>query len=213
MVVLTAVFSHVFTDIAFYPLYTIVGFLAWGFFSLSCVQAMDGLLGGAAVMHKVYVPAAIFPLAAVAANFVNLLASIVLLPVIVWILGATPGLHLGWLVLALLLLFLFTVGLALALSALNLFFHDVRYFFDAGLLIWFYATPIVYPAEVIPERYAALVWLNPLHWIVAVLRAPLYEGRGPSGLELVAASLVATASLVLGWLIFSRLERRFHLYL
>jgi ABC-type polysaccharide/polyol phosphate export permease len=133
--------------------------------------------------------------------------------VIVWILGATPGLHLGWLVLALLLLFSFTVGLALALSALNLFFHDVRYFFDAGLLIWFYATPIVYPAEVIPERYAALVWLNPLHWLVAVLRAPLYEGRGPSGLELVAASLVATASLVLGWLIFSRLERRFHLYL
>lgn len=213
MLVLTAVFSQVFSELEFYPLYAIVGFLAWGFFSLGCVQAMDGLLSGAAVMRKVYVPAAIFPLAAVAANFVNLLLAIALLPLIVWMLGASPGLHLGWLAVGLVLLLCFTTGLALALSALNLFFHDIRYFFDAGLLIWFYATPIVYPAEVVPERYAALVRFNPLHWLIAVLRAALYEGTGPSGSTLAAATFAATVSLAVGWLVFSRLEQRFHLYL
>lgn len=213
MLVLTAVFSQVFVDLAFYPLYAIVGFLAWGFFSLSCIQAMDGLLGGASVMRKVFVPAAVFPLAAVAANFVNLALSIVLLPIVVWVLGASPGMHPGWLLLGLILLLCFTAGLSLALAALNLFFHDVRYFFEAGLLIWFYATPIVYPADVVPDRYAALVWLNPLHWLIAVLRAPLYEGVAPSGHALAAACAAAAVSLVVGWSIFSRLERRFHLYL
>jgi ABC-type polysaccharide/polyol phosphate export permease len=213
MLVLTAVFSRVFTDLAHYPLYAIVGFLAWGFFSLSCIQAMDALIGGATVMRKVYVPAAVFPLSAVVANFVNLLLSIALLPLVVWLIGASPGFHIGWLVFALILLAMFTAGLSLALAALNLFFQDVRYFFDAGLLIWFYATPIVYPAEVIPEQYAALVWLNPLHWLIVVLRAPLYGGGAPPALAVGAAASVAVAALVVGWLIFSRLERRFHLYL
>jgi ABC-type polysaccharide/polyol phosphate export permease len=213
MLVLTAVFSQIFTGLEFYPLYAIVGVLAWGFFSLACVQSMDALLGGASIMRKVYVPASVFPLAAVAANFVNLLLSISLLPLIMWMLGASPGLQLGWLLVGLFLLLCFTTGLALALSALNLFFHDVRYFFDAGLLIWFYATPIVYPAEVIPQKYAALLWFNPLHWLIAVLRAPLYEGVGPDLVTLCAATLASTVSLVLGWRLFSRLEQRFHLYL
>ncbi len=213
MIVLTAVFSRVFTELRFYPLYAIVGFLAWGFFSLSCVQAMDALIGGASVMRKVYVPAAVFPLAAVAANFVNLLLSIALLPLIAWLIGAPPVVHFGWLFVGLVLLATFTAGLSLGLAAANLFFQDVRYFFDAGLLIWFYATPIVYPAEVIPKQYAALVWLNPLHWLVAVLRAALYEGAAPSTTAVTAATVAALASLAFGWSVFSRLEKRFYLYL
>jgi len=101
----------------------------------------------------------------------------------------------------------------LALAALNLFFHDVRYFFEAGMLVWFYATPIVYPAEVVPDRYAVLLWLNPLHWLVAALRAPLYDGQGPSYCVLLAAVLAAATALGVGWVVFTRLEPRFHLYL
>jgi ABC-type polysaccharide/polyol phosphate export permease len=213
MLILTAVFSRVFVDVRHYPLYVIVGFLAWGFFSLSCVQAMDALLGAAPVLRKVYVPSALFPLAAVFANMVNLLLSILMLPVVMWAIGASPGFHPLWLCIGLLVLLAFTTGLALSLAALNLFFHDVRYFFEAGLLIWFYATPIVYPAVAVPERYATLLRLNPLFWLIEILRAPLYLGEAPSAAAFGVAVACAGASLLAGWLLFTRLDRRFHLYL
>jgi ABC-type polysaccharide/polyol phosphate export permease len=213
MLILTAVFSRVFVDVEHYPLYVIVGFLAWGFFSLSCVQAMDALLGAAPVLRKVYVPSALFPLAAVFANMVNLLLSILILPVVMWTIGAAPGFHPLWLVVGLLVLLAFTTGCALALAALNVFFHDVRYFFEAGLLIWFYATPIVYPAGAVPARYSALLKLNPLYWVIEILRAPLYAGAPPSAATLGAAALWAAVSLLGGWLLFTRLDRRFYLYL
>jgi len=213
MLILTLVFSRVFVGVRNYPLYVIVGFLAWGFFSLSCVQAMDALLSGAPVLRKVYLPSALFPLAAVFANLVNLLLSILILPVVMWTVGASPGFHPAWLLFALVALLAFTTGLALTLAALNVFFHDVRYFFEAGLLIWFYATPIVYPAEAVPTRYASLLWLNPLYWLIEVLRAPLYEGTAPTTTALGAAGFCAVASLTAGWLLFNRLDRRFYLYL
>jgi len=216
MAVLTVVFSRVFPEIAHYEIYVIVGVLAWGFFSLSCVQAMDALVGGSAVLRKIYVPSAVFPLAAVGANLVNLVLSVALLPVLMVAVGAVVGLHprmLPAILLALIALAAFTLGLALALSALNLFFSDVRYFFEAILLIWFYASPIVYPASVIPDRLRAFLWLNPFYWFLEVLRAPLYGGVAPSAATLAGALTLGLVTLAAGWTLFGRLERRFYLYL
>lgn len=213
MVVLTVVFSRLFPSLRYYSLYVIVGLLAWGFFSLSCVQAMETMISSASVLKKVYVPAAVFPVASVGANFVNLILSILVLPVVMLALGASPGLHLASLAVALVVLFAFTTGLALALASVNLFFNDVRYFFDTILLIWFYASPIVYPEELIPPQLAGFLWANPFYWLLAVLRAPLYDGQPPSALVLAVASAIGLGTLIAGWLLFSRLERRFHLYL
>ncbi len=213
MVVLTVVFSRLFPELHHYSLYVIVGLLAWGFFSLSCVQAMDALISSASVLKKVYVPAAVFPVAAVSANFVNLLLSIMVLPVVMVALGASPGLHSLSLLAALVILFAFTTGLALALASVNLFFNDVRYFFDTLLLVWFYASPIVYPQELIPPQLQVFLWANPFYWLLELLRAPLYAGHPPSALVLGVASGIGLATLAGGWLLFSRLERRFHLYL
>ena len=213
MAVLTVVFSRVFADLDHYALYVIVGVLAWGFFSLSCLQAMDSLISGAAVMRKVYVPSAVFPLSVVGANMINLLLSLSVLPLVMMVLGAGPGFHPMWLLAALLALAAFTAGVALALAALNLFFRDIRYFFEGLLLIWFYATPVVYPASVVPADWSPLLWLNPFHWLIALMRAALWNGAPPPAGTVAICLAFATVTLVAGWRLFVGLERRFYLYI
>ncbi len=212
MLILTAVFSRVFPTVTAYPVYVIVGVLVWGFVSLSCLQAMDSLIGAAAVLRRVYVPPAVFPLSVVSANLVHFLLSILVLPVVMGVLGAWPGWHPLLLGAALVCLAAFVTGLALTLAACNLFFRDVRYFFEALLLLWFYATPVVYPTDVISGRLRLLLWANPLHWLLAVVRGALYPGAGVGPAELTLAPLVAAVCLGTGWIVFSRAQKRFYLY-
>jgi ABC-type polysaccharide/polyol phosphate export permease len=210
--VLSLVFSRVFSRIDHYPAYVLVGVLAWHFFSVSCSQAMDALLNGASVMRKVYVPSAVFPLAVVVANLVNLLLCIAVLPPLLSVFGAGGTLRPLAFAAGIAGLVTFTAGTALALAALNLFFRDVRYFFEAILLLWFYATPIVYPAEALPGGIGTLLAMNPLFWIIDALRGGLCEATIPSVATLCVSVVAGTASFVVGWRIYVSVEHRFHLY-
>jgi ABC-2 type transport system permease protein len=211
--VLTVVFRPVFHDVPDYAVYVLVGLLAWHFFSVSCMQAMDALLTSASVSRKVYVPTVIFPLAAVAANAINLLLCLLAIPVVLAVTGGTPSLQPFALFAGLLMLAAFTAGIALVLSALNVFFQDVRYLFEAMLLVWFYATPVVYPVTNATPAVTLLVSLNPLHWILVVVRAALWSGGAASTASIVFALVVSCAALVGGWTAFCVAERRFHQYL
>ena len=206
------IFAPLFPQITGYPVYVVIGVLAWHFFSVSCAQAMDALLGGAAVMRRVYVPSAVFPLAAVAANLANLVLCLLVLPPAVALLGFGGTPRALPLAVGVTGLVGFTAGVALALAALNVFFRDVRYFFDAILLLWFYATPIVYPPEALPGGVGRLLVLNPLCWIVGSLRAGFGASPPPSSAVLVACLGAGLAAAVISWRLYVRLERRFHLY-
>ncbi len=213
MLVLTVVFSRVFPSIEHYALYVVAGVMAWSFFSLSCLQSMDSLLGAAPVLSKVYVPSAIYPLAVVGANLANLLASLLVLPVLVLVLDAAVAPDPLVALLALVSLAAFTAGASLFLAAFNLFFNDVRYFFENLLLLWFYASPIVYPVGIVPERFSGLLWCNPFYWFLEVLRAGLYGNGALAAGSMPAVAAISILVLTSGWFVFSRLERRFHLYL
>ena len=211
--VLTMVFRPVFPQVPDYAIYVLLGLLVWHFFSVSCAQAMDALLGSSSVSRKVYVPTAIFPLAAVFANLVNLLLCLLAIPVVLAVTGGKPSFHPMVLLAGLAMLAAFTAGAALALSALNVFFQDVRYLFEALLLVWFYATPVVYPVAGASSAVAALAGLNPLHWILVVLRGALWSGGAVSPVALAAGAAVACTALAAGWRSFHVAERRFHQYL
>jgi ABC-type polysaccharide/polyol phosphate export permease len=210
--VLSLVFAGVFESVAHYPAYVVVGILAWHFFSVSCSQAMDALLAGAPVLRNVQVPTALFPLAAVSANVANLALCIAVLPTALAVFGAGGALRPLPFVLGLASLVTFTAGAALALAALNVFFRDVRYFFEALLLVWFYATPIVYPSAALPHGAQWLLALNPLAWIVEAVRSGLCDASPPEAATLVAALGCGSVSLIVGWRLYLGVEQRFHLY-
>ncbi len=210
MVILTVVFSRVFGQLVpNYPLFVIIGLLAWNLFSLGSTQGLASIVDSGQLIRKVAVPKEMFPLAAVGANLVNFLLSLVPLLFVMIFMRVGITWAVLWVPFGVFLIGLFTLGVALALGTLNVFFRDVRYFYEAGLLAWFYGTPIFYPIDVLSERARAVLQWNPLYVLVEVFRTPIYAGVAPSTGTIVTATIEAVAMAVIGWLIFRRYHARF----
>lgn len=210
MIILTVVFSAVFGNgVARYPLFVIIGLLAWNLFALGSSQGLASIVDSGPLIRKVAVPKAIFPLAAVGANLVNFLLALVPLLVILMVMGFTVTWSVLWVPVGILLVTAFTLGVAMLLATMNVFFRDVRYFYEAGLLAWFYATPVFYPIEIVsPSARAVLTW-NPMYVLVEIFRTPLYAGHGPEWGVLGRAMAEAAIALLVGWRVFRRYEGHF----
>ncbi|HLI25534.1 MAG TPA: ABC transporter permease [Chloroflexota bacterium] len=204
MGVLTIVFSHLFRfDVPNYPVYMLSANVLWLFFSQSTVSAMNQLMAGGALLTRIYVPRTLFGLAAVGTGLVNLVLSLVPLAAIVLLTGwpITPAVV--WIVPAMVLASLFTLGIGLLLSSLAVLFPDVKEMYEALLPAWFFLTPVMYPASILPEGYREWLALNPMVYLVDAFRTPLYAGTAPSLETLLAAAVAAVVTLVVGWAVFT----------
>ena len=209
MAIFTMVFSRIFGDRPNYPLYVITALLGWNLFSLGTSRGLDSVVMNGPIIRKVFVPKAIFPVASVASQVVNFVFSLVPLFLFMVAIGVGFGRSLLWLPIPLLSLACFALGIALLLGTFNVFFRDVKYFYEAGVLAWFYATPIFYPPEIIPDTFKFLLYVNPMYALLESLRTPLYQGTAPR-LDLLILGLgISVFTLLLGWAIFHRFEGRF----
>jgi ABC-2 type transport system permease protein/lipopolysaccharide transport system permease protein len=114
---------------------------------------------------------------------------------------------------SLLIVGLFTFGLSLGLSAVSLIFPDVREMVQAGMPALMYLTPIVYPISIIPERWRWIIQMNPMVYIIEIVRDPIYYGIIPSPATLTIAASVALASVILGWIVFRHIAPHFYAHL
>ncbi len=214
MLVLTTVFSHAFRfDLERYPVYALSGILFWNFFSQSVTSSMNSLKGNANLLTKVPVPKAVFPLATVMAGLVNLGLALLPLLAIMVATGHTIRPAILLLPVAIVLAFVFTLGAGLLLSPLAAFFSDTIEMVAVVLTLVLYATPIFYPASIVPAQYSWVLAWNPLRPVLDSFRDPIWAGRPPSGETLLWAALLAASSLALGTFTFRRSSRRIALYL
>jgi lipopolysaccharide transport system permease protein len=103
---------------------------------------------------------------------------------------------------------MFIVGLGLGCAALNVFYRDVDPVVKLGLQIWFYASPVIYPVSLVPQRWHWLYFANPMAGVIEGYRDVLLEGRAPGAYVWVAAAM-AVLMLLLGYGFFKRVEGRF----
>ncbi len=209
MIVFAVIFREIFGMEQDYPLYVITALLFYNLFSLGSSQGLNSVVASGGLIRKVAVPKAVFPLASVVSNLVNFALSLVPLAAVMIFTGArvTPALLV--LPIAVLAVFLFTYGIALALATMNVFYRDVRWFYDSVLLLVFYATPIIYPEKVVPERFRFILTANPLTRLLELFRMPIYEGRMPAAKDLAIGLAIGVATVVVGWVVFHRYEDQF----
>ena len=162
MAIFTMIFSRIFAARPNYPLYVITALLGWNLFSLGTSRGLDSVVTNGPIIRKVFVPKAIFPVASVASQVVNFIFSLVPLFLFMVAIGAGFGRSLLWLPIPLVSLTCFALGIPLLLGTFNVFFRGVKYFYEAGVLAWFYATPIFYPPEIIPDTFKFLLYINPM---------------------------------------------------
>lgn len=199
------VFSHVFRSAqANYTLFLIAGLLHWNLFSQIISQSGDFLLGNAGLLKKIYFPRLIIPTSGVLFNLVLWLLAIAVFFVIYPFMGGQYSSALLLYPLFLLAFIIFTWGVALAISVLNVEFRDLRHIVDVALLFLFWLTPILYEYSMIPEHLRQLFALSPLVDFILIFQSILYSGQVPTAHLIMAALLWTLASAGFGYWLFNR---------
>jgi len=114
---------------------------------------------------------------------------------------------------ALICLLIFCMGMVLLLSAANVFFRDVQYLWGIISLVWMYATPLFYPAEIIPLQLRFIQTLNPMFHIISFVRSILIDGVSPGPMCYLNCLLGAAIALVIGAGVFKKAQGKFVLYI
>jgi len=193
-----------------FPLYFLAGLLPFNFFSISVAVSMGAVQGGAGLIKKVQFPHEHLVFSVIVAQFVTLLIELGVLSVAMLIGGNMVLPWLPALLPILILLALFTSGIALILSAANVFYHDVNYLWSIGSQLLFYATPIIYDPKTLdfaPLRYLANY--GPTGSFVIAVRNIVYDLRLPAWDRMAYLTLVGVGTFALGVWIFGRLSPRF----
>jgi ABC-2 type transport system permease protein len=189
-IVFLAVFTFVVkilgNDIPHYPVFLLSGLLAWNLFSVAVANGTRSVIDNGNLVKKMAFPREILPLSVVGVALVDfVLQSAVLL---VFMLATGYGFHVAALLLyplAVLTLLVFTTAMVFGVSALNVRYRDVQHLIGLALLVWFWMTPIVYPAGLVRERltdptapWSPHFWtvylVNPLTPIVSAFQRALY---------------------------------------
>ena len=171
---------------------------------------MVNLVWGGGLLHRVYMPRTSFALAAVATGLVNVVLSIVPLLVVMLFTGVPIRWTILLLPIPLLVIAAFALGVGLILSTMAVFYPDVAEMYAIVLSGWMYLTPIIYPVKSLPTGYGYwITHLNPMYFMVAIFRAPLYDGILPHLVDLIPACLVAFLTLILGWILFTNRSDEF----
>ncbi len=214
MLVQYLVFSTIFRfGIDNFPVYLLSGNIIFGFFTEAVGQGLTSIVGNASLIRKVYIPKYIYPVTKVFSTSINLFISVIPLLLVAILMGEEINLTILLLPYALGCLLLFCLGIVLLLSAINVFFRDVEYLWNIVSLIWMYATPIFYPAEIIPHNLRFIQMLNPLYHIIGFVRTVLMEGVSPRPIDYLYCLIGGIVSISVGAYVFKRTQGKFVLYI
>ena len=203
--VLTIAFSQLMRfRVENYPIYLLSGLIVWGFFSQTILQAMNNLIWGSSMMKRIYIPRTIFTLSVVGNSLVNFFLTLIPLVIIMLFVGQPIQPTFLLLPVALFILTMLTLGFALIMSTIAVFFGDVVNMFSVILSAWYFLTPIIYPISVVPERFLPIVKLNPMYWLIDIFRSLIYYGEIPSAKIFFGAFIVSVIFLVFGWWLFTK---------
>jgi len=187
-----------------YNYYLFLGLLIWNFFSLSLTKATPSIVYERSLIKKAKFPHAVIPLSIMLSNLFHLLVAFILFLLPVAFLHTLTFWSMPIVLGAFVLLLAFTSGFSLLSSALNVRFRDINFFVQALLIIWFYATPIVYTFNFIPYKYIWLWRLNPMVSILQLFQNGVLHFPLPGPAMLTANIVCIVVLLTLGVIVFRR---------
>ena len=213
MLIFTIIFgklARIPTDGIPYPIFSYAGLLPWLFFSQSLQRATLSMVAERSLLTKIYFPRLIVPMAATLAPLVDLLVASSVLLAMMFYYGFAPTLHSLYLIpLCVLWAWVTAIGVGTWLSALNVYFRDVGQLIPFLVQVWLYASPVVYPASLVPAGFQWVYALNPMTGVIEGFRwALLAHGSPPGPLALLSLG-VSAVLFVTGVLFFKRMERSF----
>lgn len=195
-----------------YALYLLSGVLPWGFFLLITNLGLNAMIGNSGLVRKVAFPRETLVFSQTMFSFVQFSIEMTLITVVFSIAGSLAWAWSPLTLVLMVLLAIFATGVGLILSVVAVYFRDLPYLWTILMQIYFYVTPIIYDISLLKDRVSGLVFRiiewNPMAVFVRAFRHTLYDGSVPTVGVLSYLGLLAAGSLLLGWFVFRKLNRR-----
>jgi ABC-type polysaccharide/polyol phosphate export permease len=209
LVIFSFVFGNVFNDIDRYPLYALTGLFFWSFFSTTTIQVIESIINSRGVLKSINVPTIAFHLSGLLSSLMSVLLTLIPYMVMMFIFGMKPGWEFIMFIPILATFSMFTLGISLILTSLNVYFRDIQIAWSTFMPAIFYATPIAYTFSIIPPKYQFIAILNPLYHYISAVREIFYYNRMISLTDFMILFLTGSVFLWFGLFIFNRLKKGF----
>lgn len=213
MLMFTTVFSLMAkfpTDGIPYPLFSYTALLPWTLLATSVSFGVPSLINNLNLVTKTYFPREVLPMGVVGAAIFDFLIASSIFFVMLLIYRVPITIYFLWIPLLLIIQIFLMLGVILLGAALTVFYRDIRFIVPLGVQLWLYATPIIYPVSLVPERFRMLYMLNPMAGIVESYRQVLLRGAPPVFADLALTTAVSVGLFFFGYAVFKRLEVSFN---
>ncbi len=192
-----------------YAIFLCCGLIPWTFFSSTLSRAAFTMVENGNILKKVYFPREILPISIVTSEAVNFLISTVIIIAFVVFggLGLSPYILLYPLVL--LVQYILLIGLSLIISSISVYIRDLQHLIGVVMQLLFYATPIVYAAESIPENFSWILYCNPMTYIINAYRDIFYNQTMIDFVPLMILLAISIVICIIGYMMFNKLQKGF----
>jgi len=192
-----------------YSIFLFVALLPWNLFASSLTSAASSLVNSSSLITKVYFPRTILVLSTVIAKIIDFLFASTILIVYMFAYHIPISLNILWIFPIFFIQQIFTLGLSLFFAAANLIYRDIQYLLNMIILLWMYATPVFYPADLVPEKFRIIFQLNPMAVIINAYRQTILGGGAPNYISLAIALALSLIVLLFGLSYFKSREKIF----
>ena len=192
-----------------YTVFMVCGLIPWAYFTTVINRASFIMIENGNILKKVYFPRSILPLSLVTSETINFLVSCIIILAFIVIKGFGISKFILFFPLVLLIQYVLLLGIALIFSAVTVYMRDIQHFIGVVLQLLFYATPIVYSIDTIPEGFRWILKWNPMTYIIEGYRAIFYNQTMPDLKSLGVLGIISIIILIVGYLLFNKLQKRF----
>ena len=187
----------------------LTGIMPWQFFVMCVSDSVNTITGNTNLVKKTYFPRFILPLAMVLANLVNFLLSLVILFVLLLVFKTQFTFSLAFLPLVVIAQGLFILGIVLLTSCANVYFRDTEHIISVVLQAWFFLTPILYPLDMVPDKFLRIYMLNPLASLITAYRHVFLGAELPDVSLFFLSGAILLFLLAAGIFVFFKFEPYF----
>ncbi len=210
LIIYVVLFQYIFkVDIENYPMYVFIGIMAWNLFASSLTNGSGSLVRNSGIIKKIYFPREVVPMAIIIGNIINYILALPITIVGLYICRIGLSWHIILLPVILIIQFIFTYSLTIILSALDVYARDIEQITSNVVLIWMYATPVVYSSSMVPESLKFIYNLNPMKYIIEAYRDILYYNRCFEVKSIFIILGISIAILCISQFVFNKLSVKF----
>lgn len=197
------------SNIEYYVVFMVCGLIPWNYFSTVINRASFTMIENGNILKKVYFPREILPLSVVTSETITFLISSII--IVCFVLGYGLGITINIVFYPILLFvqFVLLLGISLFVSSITVYFRDLQHFIGVLLQLFFYATPIVYSVETIPENFQWILKYNPMTYIIEGYRDIFYYQTMPEIGTLLIVLVIGILLCVTGYIVFNKLQKKF----